>query len=164
MVWEEKVFDLSDLKDSTMIGTIGELIAWRYLREVTGTFPMWFGAGSYFHPQYPRRICENYEIKGFNEAQIEFLRKLSRMYDFIVVKRKRIAPGLVGEPEDMYLVEVKTTFRERRHDLKGGIKGIKRKLPKVEEVEMEKKLGFRVLVIVVRLLDGWKFRVTCKEL
>jgi hypothetical protein len=31
MVWEEKIFDLAGTRDSTLIGTIGELIAWRYL-------------------------------------------------------------------------------------------------------------------------------------
>jgi len=164
MVWEEKTFDLADSKDSTLIGMIGELIAWRYLRMVTGIFPMWFGAGQYLYPQYPGRRGVDYEISGLDEAQIEFLKNAPRRYDFILVKRRRIAPGLLGEPEETYLVEVKTTFRGRRHDLEGGIEGMKRKLPEEKDIETAKKLGFHVLLIVVRLLDGWKCRVTCKEL
>jgi hypothetical protein len=164
MVWEERTFDLADSRDSTLIGTIGELVAWRYLRMTTGLFPMWFGAGQYLHPQYPLRRGENYEISGLDEAQIEFLKNAPRRYDFILVKRKRIAPGLLGEPEETYLVEVKTTFGRRRHDLEGGIEGMKRKLPEVEDIETAKRLGFHVLLIVVRLLDNWRCKVTCKEM
>ena len=162
MVWEEKVFDLAATRDSTLIGTIGELIAWRYIRMVTGLFPMWFGAGSYFYPQYPRRTDRDYKISGLDETQIEFLKNVPRRYDFIVVKRRRIAPGLLGEPEETYLVEVKATFRGRRHNLKGTMKGMKRKLPK--DIQKAKSLGFKPLLIIVKFLDSWKFEVTCKEL
>jgi len=159
MVWEEAVFDLAATRDSTLIGTIGELIAWRYMRMVTGLFPMWFGAGSYFYPQYPRRTDMDYEISGLDETQIKFLKNVPRRYDFVVVKRRRIAPGLLGEPEETYLVEVKATFRGRRHDLKGRMK---RKLPK--DIQKAKSLGFKPLLIIVKFLDSWNFKVICKEL
>ena len=162
MIWEDKVFDLAATRDSTLIGTIGELIAWKYLRKVTGLFPMWFGAGSYFYPQYPRRTGRNYEISGLDETRIEFLKNVPRRYDFIIVKRRRIAPGLLGEPEETYLVEVKASFRGRRHDLKGGVKGMKRKLPK--DIQKAKSLGFKPLLIIVEVVNSWKFKVTCKEL
>jgi len=83
------------------------------------------------------------EISGLDEAQMEFLKNAPRRYDFVLVKRRRIAPGLLGEPEETYLVEVKTTFRGRRHDLEGGIEGMKRKLPEAEDIETAKALGFR---------------------
>lgn len=159
MIWEEKIFDLTTTKDSTLVGTIGELIAWKYIRILTGLFPMWFGAGSYFYPQYPRRRDRDYEISGLGETQIEFLKNVPRRYDFVVVKRRRIAPGLLGEPEETYLVEVKATFGGRRHDLEGGMK---RKLPK--DIQKAKSLGFKPLLIIVKFLDSWRLEVTCKEL
>jgi len=159
MIWEERIFDLAGTKDSTLIGTIGELIAWRYLRDVTGVFPMWFGAGQYLYPQYPTRIGVKYEISGLDKALIEFLKNADRRFDFIVVKRRRIAPGLLGEPEEIYLVEVKATIKGRRHDLRGKMK---RKLP--NDIQKAKSLGFKPLLIIVEFLNDWKFRVTCKEL
>ena len=159
MVREAKTFDLSDTRDSTLIGTIGELIAWRYLRKVTGVFPMWFGAGSYFHPQYPHCRGRDYEISGLGESQTEFLKNVTRRYDFVVVKRRRIAHGLLGDPEEVYLVEVKATFEGRRHDLRGEMK---RKLP--EDIEKAKSLGFKPLLVIVKFVSRWKFEVTGREL
>jgi len=159
MVWKEKIFDLAATKDSTLIGTIGELIAWRYLTRMTKVFPMWFGAGSYFYPQYPRRSKTDYEINGLDEAQIRFLKNMPRRYDFIVVKRRKIGQGLLGAPKKVYLIEVKATLKGKRRDLKGGMK---RKIPK--DIQKAKTLGFTPILIIVEFLDNWKFKVTCKEL
>jgi len=117
-IFTEMTIDLLTSKDSTLIGTIGELIAWRYLRKVTGNFPILFGGGQYFHPQYPSRTGVKYEIIGFSKAQTEFLKNIPRRYDFIVVKRRRIGDGLLGKPEEIYLAEVKATLKGRRHDMK----------------------------------------------
>lgn len=197
MVWEEKIFDLAGIRDSTLIGTIGELIAWRYLRKVTGCLPMWFGAGQYFYPQYPTRTGKKYEISGLDEFQIEFLKNMSRRYDFICCKyryrsryykrrieevtadlRSAIQEKDEEEIEDkerelnrvlkkgrvvhIYVVEVKATVKGRRHNMKEGAKGMRRKLPK--DIKKAKSLGFKPLLVIVEFLDSWKFKVICRQL
>jgi hypothetical protein len=61
---------------------------------------------------------------------------------------------------DLYLIEVKTRSAFS-HDLKGLKKG-KGKIQK--NIPYAKSLGFKPLLIVVELIENWKFRVSCKEL
>jgi hypothetical protein len=158
---------------------------------------MWFGAGQYFHPQYPTRTGKKYEISGLNEVQIEFLKNISRRYDFICCKyryksryyKRRIEDVTAklrsaiqekneeeikdkerelkkvlkkGRMMDIYVVEVKATVKRRRHNMKEGVKGMRRKLPK--DIQKAKSLGFKPLLIIVEFLDSWKFKVICEEL
>jgi hypothetical protein len=62
---------------------------------------------------------------------------------------------------DLYLIEVKTrsTFS---HDLKGLLKGKGRKIQR--NISYAKSLGFKPLLIVVELLENWRFKVSCEEL
>jgi hypothetical protein len=159
----ETTIDLLNVKDSTLIGTIGEFIARKYLRDMSGALPRWFGAGQYFYPQYPTLTSRNYEISGLGAPQIEFLKNMSRRYDFIVVKRRRLKYGRVGKVDKIYLVEVKSTIRERRHDMKEGVK-MTRKLPKERDIKKAKSLEFTPLLITVNFLDSWKFKVSCSRL
>jgi len=80
-------------------------------------------------------------------------------FDFVGIRRKWswkkrdyvIAP---------YLIEVKTTGpRGERKDLYELMKG---KIP--QKVEEAKAVGFKVLLVVVKLLDEWKYAITGQEL
>lgn len=152
------IVDLLSVKDSALIGTIGELFAWKYLRMRKGVLPKWFGGGPHFL-RYPFRRGEvNYKINGLNNSQIEYLKKIPRRYDLIAVKRRRYESSpFVGEPEEIYLAEVKTTCGGAHL---GG--KMREKIP--EDVQEAKSLGFRPLLIIVELLENWKFEVTCREL
>jgi hypothetical protein len=164
MIWEEQVFNLADTKDSSFVGAIGEMIAWKYLRDRR----IWAHRIGLWYPypaDYPFRKGEPiYEREGLNGEQVEYLKSRTlhgqRSYDFIGFKRKRLPGGRVGEVENVYLVEVKTagpaaskSWTER---------GVKRKIP--EDIERAKALGFKVLLILVELFDDWKCTVNCKEL
>ena len=153
----EMIIDLLNVKDSALTGTIGELIAWKYLRMRKGVMSWWFGGFPHL-VRFPFRKGEvDYEIRGLEKRQIEYLKAMPRRYDLITVKRKRLPTGEVTEEvEEVYLVEVKT--RQDRTRL-GGLKG---KIP--EDIQKAKSLGFKPLIIRVALLDNWTFEVTCEEL
>lgn len=153
------IVDLPSIKDSSLVGTIGELLAWKYLRMRKGVLPRWFGGGPHFL-QYPFRSgISNYEIDGLNESQIEYLKRIPRKYDLIAVKRRRYEnTPFIGEIEEIYLTEVKTTFGGRQ-DLGGEMRG---KIAK--DVQEAKSLGFTPLLIIVKLLENWKFEITCRKL
>jgi hypothetical protein len=153
----EMTIDLLNVKDSALVGTIGELIAWKYLRMRKGVMSLWFGGFPHL-VRFPFRKGEcDYEIRGLGKRQIEYLKTMPRSYDLIAVKRKRMPTGeVVEEVEEVYLVEVKTTQdRTKRGKFKG-------KIP--EDVQEAKSLGFKPLLIIVEFLDNWTYRITCEEL
>ena len=95
---------------------------------------------------------------------MDYLKKMClhgpRRYDFVGVRRKHGPHGLIGEVDEVHLIEVKATGPgPDRHDLQGRMKG---RIP--GDVETAKALGFSVLLVVVRLLDNWRCKVTCREL
>ena len=153
----EMTIDLLNVRDSALTGTIGELIAWKYLRMRKGVMSWWFGGFPHL-VRFPFRKGElDYGIHGLGKCQIDYLKRLPRSYDLIAVKRKRLPTGAVAnEVEEAYLVEVKTTEDKRR---RGNFKG---KLP--EDIREAKSLGFKPLVIIVELLNNWTYQVTCREL
>jgi hypothetical protein len=168
----EMTIDLLNLRDSALTGTIGELIAWKYIRMRTGVMSWWFSGfphlvrfpfrkGEIDYNLYRRhRIpfpSDEVDYNGLRKRQIEYLKTLPRSYDLIAVKRKRLPTGaLTNEVEEVYLVEVKTTQDRTRH---GKFKG---RLP--EDIQEAKSLGFKPLLIIVELLDNWTCQVTCEEI
>lgn len=145
-----------NLRDSSLIGTIGELLAWKYLRMRKGVLPRWFGGGPHFL-HYPFRKGDfDYEIRGFDESQIEYLQKIRRRYDLIAWKRgiHENTPFV----KEIYLAEVKTTCGGGHH-LGGKMRG---KIP--QDIQEAKRLGFKPLLIIVELLENWKVEITCREL
>lgn len=161
---DEWALDLAGTRDSSLVGGIGEMIAWKYLRSrkiwahrIGGWYP--------FPSDYPFRSGEpSYELRGLNDRQVEYLKEMwlhgPRRYDFVGVRRRRGRHGLVGEVEEVYLVEVKTTGPgSGRQALQGCMRG---KIP--EDVEAAKALGFSVLLVGVRLLGDWRCEVACREL
>ena len=159
-----EVIELVDTKDSSLIGAIGEVAAWKFLgrrRILAHRIGQWYP----FPANYPFSRGElSYDLSGLSTEQVDYLRRMCshgpRRYDFVGQKIKRLPDGIHGLVDENYLVEVKTTGPGiRRHDWQGSMK---RKIP--EDVEAAKALGFKVLLIKVNLLDGWKCEVTSREL
>lgn len=161
LAWKE--YDLSETKDSSLIGAIGEILAWKYLmrnriliHKIGGLPP--------FSAVYPSRRGElNYEIRGLSAEQIEFLKEMCSSgpvrFDFVGIRRKWSwkKGDYVLTP---YLIEVKTTGpRGERKDLAGLVKG---KIP--QRVEEAKDVGFKVLLVIVNLFSNWKYAITSLEL
>ena len=197
----EMVIDLRRARDSTLIGAMGELIAWKYLNSKGISV---YRFGSTFYPGIHRNQTDlsdflSQHLKSLNCQQVDYLKDIykyeSRMWDFIGLKyryksrygrrkveqaafelrkayRERDEEGIKIKEEmlekllqkfqilDLYLIEVKTRS-SFSHDLKGLKKG-KGKIQK--NIPYAKSLGFKPLLIVVELIENWKFRVFCKEL
>jgi len=200
-VEREMVIDLRRARDSTLIGAMGELIAWKYLNSKGISV---YRFGSTFYPGIHRNQTDlsdflSQHLKSLNCQQVDYLKDIykyeSRMWDFIGLKyryksrygrrkveqaafelrkayRERDEEGIKIKEEmlekllqkfqilDLYLIEVKTRS-SFSHDLKGLKKG-KGKIQK--NIPYAKSLGFKPLLVVVELIENWKFRVFCKEL
>lgn len=160
----DEVFDIATTKDSSFVGGIGEMVAWKFLRR-RGIWAHRIGGWYPFPSNFPFiRGKPSYELRGLKTEQVEYLKEMClhgpRRYDFVGVKRKKGPHGLAGDIEDVYLVEVKTEgVRSSRHDLQGLMKG---KIP--NDVDRPKELGFKVLFVLVSLIDDWKCNISCNEL
>jgi len=144
----EMIVDLLTIKDTGLIGTIGELIARLYLHsEHIGAFQ--FRSDSEF--KYP----------FLNKKQTNYLKDLAEhgpnwCWDFI---------GIGHAGKDTYLIEVKTSRpRKRKHGLKSRWTEGARRGYSPEELEKAKLLGFKLLLVNVQLIENWKFEVTSREL
>jgi len=145
MQWEEKVIDLWNTKDSSLLGEVGEVVAWKYLwTQGIKVWPFW------------RVVVEHLFTSELTKGQTGFLEGYrsraaatdKRTFDLVGICRR------TGQP---YLVEVKTTRSERyRYD--------SRKFPSVQQRLEAKSLGFKLLLVIVQFMDNWRFRITCKEL
>ena len=98
-----------------------------------------------------------------SEEQIRYLKEMwlhgTVRFDFVGIRRKWswTRRDYIITP---YLIEVKTTgSRGERKDLCELMKG---KIP--QKVEEAKAVGFKVLLVVVKLLNEWKYAVTRQEL
>lgn len=151
------IFDTLDTKDTGLVGAIGEVIAWQYLwknRIVASRF----GQGRPWFIDKLRGEAEpDFQRSWFTEQQTNFLidlfKQSPRRWDFVGIRHY--------PPEQRYLVEVKTRRpRKNRHDLRGSLKGLI-----TEDQKRAMSLhGFKPLLVVVGLLDNWRFEVTLKEL
>ncbi len=197
----EMMIDLRRVRDSTLIGALGELIAWKYLSSKGISV---YRFGSTFYPGIHRNQADlsdflSEHLKSLSSQQVDYLKEHykyeSRMWDFIGLKyryksrygRRKVEQAAfelrkaykekdeesikVKEETlekllhkfrilDLYLIEVKTRTAFS-HDLK-DLKERKGKIQK--NISYAKSLGFQPLLIVVELIENWKFRVTCKEL
>ena len=164
MSWEEEIFDLAHVRDGAVTGSIGEILAWKYLKS-KGVFAHKFHSWYPFPATYPlHRGGGDYECQRLNREQADYLKDIDRhgprRFDLIGFSLK---PGVPHY--GVYLIEVKTKGLGRgRQDLDYGIKSLERKLPPKEEMDKVKALGFHILLITVRLLDEWRFKVMCKEM
>ncbi len=140
---EKKVIDLWNTKDSDLLGRVGEVVGWKYLwRQGSITWDFWRVVQTDLFRECMTPEQQNYlnEFRGG--------KRQARAWDLVGVHSRG------GRP---CLVEVKTTRSERyRYD--------SRKFPDTKQRLEAKSLGFRLLLVIVQLIDNWKFRVACKEL
>jgi len=145
MQWQEKVIDLWNTKDSSLLGGVGEAIAWKYLwAKGIIVWPFW-------------RVVSEPCLRGkLTKGQTDFFEGYRSRAAATNMRAFDLA-GIHRRTGQAYLVEVKTTRSERyRYD--------DRKFPSVEQCLQAKSLGFKLLLVVVRYMDSWRFRITCKEL
>ena len=143
--WEEKVIDLWKTNDSSLLGEVGEVIAWKYLwAQGIIVWPFWrVVMGHLFSSELTKeqaRFLEGYRSRATATDK--------RTFDLV---------GVCPSEDQAYLVEVKTTRSKRyRYD--------SRKFPSVQQSLEAKSLGFKLLLVTVQLIDNWKFQIACKEL
>jgi hypothetical protein len=197
----ELIIDLLRLKDSTLIGSLGELIAWKYLNSMGISV---YRFGSTFYPGIHKNQADLSDFlsehsKSLSSQQIDYLKNInkyeSRIWDFIGFRykykskygRRKVEQAALelrkahkeGDEEDirikeeilerllqkfqileLYLIEVKTRSA-LSHDLK-GLKSGKGKIQK--NIQYVKSIGFKPLLILVELVENWKFKIFLKEL
>ncbi len=158
--------DLLNTKDTGLVGAIGEVIAWQYLHQ-KGIIAVRFGMG---RPWFIGKM-ESDEVKSpfdrflehtwFTKRQLAYLVNLqekgtTRRWDFIAIGARDIGKKW----RTVYLVEVKVRRQGKsRYDLRGALKG--KILQDLEEV---KSFGFVPLLLIVDLLDNWRFEITSAKL
>jgi len=143
--WEEKLINLWKTKDSSLLGEVGEVIAWKYLwAQGLLVWPLWRVMGLHLFSSYLSKEQANY-LDGYASRTSATYK---RAVDLVGINRRN------GQP---YLVEVKTTCSDRyRYD--------SRKFPSLQQRSEAKSIGFKLLLVIVQLIDNWRFRVACKEL
>lgn len=179
-----KEFDLVGRNASNLRGAIGEIIAWDVLRKM-GIHAFKIGAWSFFPEGYPYWSGElNNEHRFLTRKQAAFVENKVRNgimeYDFVGIKLKHGLPYVVEveniddfmngkemgesppvkEVEDVYLIEVKAGHpRTVKHYTQNPTKAFT-----LENIEKAKRVGFKVLLVIVELLENWKCRISYREL
>lgn len=166
----EKELTLFGKKASNLIGALGEIIAADSLAEM-GIWTYKIGIWGFFPEGYPN--FRDRRLAFLTKKQAEFVEKKEQNqiieFDFVGVKLRhckrppRLARGVTFSEraiEGVYLVEVKTGRGANiRRYLKNPMKAFA-----LENIKKAKRIGFRVLLVIVELLDNWKYRTTYKEL
>lgn len=158
-----KESNLIGRKASNLIGALGEIIAWDALRKV-GIWTYKIGSWGFFPRGYPYWTGElDEEHRFLSKEQAAFVENKVRNgiieYDFVAVRWKRNSAELAGEVGEVYLIEVKT----------GRPKAVSRYLRDSSQaftlasLEKAKRVGFKVILVIVELLDNWKYRITCRS-
>lgn len=161
----EGTIDVLHAKGSYIVSTVGQVIAKNFLWQKTRRWP-----------RQPMPVARTFsedeldlELRQFmleqqewvSKKQEEFIKEFDELTqpqtDYL--KRRKGPYHLIGMGwGGPYLAEVKTIRGSRKPHWSRD------ELPAPEEVLRAKSVGFKVLLVVVRLGDNWKFQVTCKEL
>ena len=163
---KELELDLVGRNTSNLRGAIGEIIAWDALRKM-GIYTFKIGTWSFFPEDYPH--FRDGKLTFLTKKQAEFVENKEKNqiieFDFIGVKCSGISRLNNGELgvrgcEAVYLVEVKAGHpRNVRRYVKNPTKAFT-----LENIKKAKKIGFKVLLVVVELLHNWKCRINLREL
>ena len=140
---EEKVIDIWNTKDSDLLARVGEVVGWKYLwRQGITTWNFWVVVRTDLFRKCMTPEQQNY-LNEFRSGK-----RPARAWDLV---------GLYSRSGRPCLVEVKTTRSERyRYD--------SRKFSDTEQRLEAKSLGFKLLLVIVRLVGNWKFVVVSREL
>ena len=161
-----KEFDLFGRNASNLIGALGEIIAWDTLRKM-GIWAYKIGSWSFFPEGYPH--FHDKKLAFLTSEQAEFLKNKEANqiveFDFLGVKCKHgfIMALTEEEIEGVYLIEVKAGRGPNiRHYMNNPTRAFSRTLS--ENFEKAKALDFKVALVVVELLENWKYRYTYREM
>jgi hypothetical protein len=159
--WKQS--SLIGTKSSNIIGALGEIIAWDALRQ-SGIWSYKIGSWDFFPKGYPHWADESNEENPFlTKEQADFVRNKVRNniieFDFVGVKwkagKRPFFNKSVEAVHEAYLIEVKTGRSSTiQHYARNPTKAFS-----PENVEEAKRLGFRVLLVVVELLHNWSYRI-----
>jgi hypothetical protein len=171
---------------SNLIGALGEIIAWDTIRKMgihafkigvwsffPEGYPYWFGELDNQHRFLTKEQAEFVENKVRNDiiefdfvgvklkGHGHFYIQVENIHDFIDGKRKTTDKSPpVEEVEAVYLVEVKTGRGQSiRHYVRNPMRAF---LP--ENIKKAKAIGFKVALVVVELLENWKYRISFREM
>lgn len=161
----EGTIDVIHAKGSYIVATMGEVIAKNFLWHRTRRWPQrpmpispTFNGDEFDYGLKQLMLAQQERVSKWQE---EFIRDFGGLtqyqIDYLVTREGQY--HLIGMGRDgIYLATVKTIRGNRKPHWSRD------ELPAREEVIRAKSVGFKVLLIVVRLGDNWKFQVTCKEL
>jgi hypothetical protein len=171
---------------SSLIGALGEIIAWNTLRKkgiqafkigvwsfFPQGYPYWFGELDNQHRFLKREQAEFVENKVRNDiVEFDFVGVKLKGYRILKVEVESIEDSMDGkrkstdkspsveDVEAVYLVEVKTGRGENiRHYIRNPMRAFS-----PENIHKAKALGFKVALVVVELLENWRYRINFREM
>lgn len=147
--WE---VNLWSIKNYSLLGDIGEAIALHYLSShgffiVCRPIKLLHGELSLISAHYQIKPPKMDRKRWLTEKQKEYFEKFPS-WDYVVFKLERMRRS------PPYLVEVKT--------IKGEEKPHKK--PKSNSISEAKALGFKPMLVIVKLLNDWNISVEANEL
>lgn len=152
-------FELLHTTNTSMIGAIGERIAWYYLFHEGITAHKW-GSLEEGGPNW-------HSYRWLTEEQKHFLKDWEQrgetwVWDFIGI---RFGPFQDHYNQKVYLIEIKTSRPGKaKRGLKGNWRGRSRGAISQADLERAKQLCFHLLLINVELAANWECVVTPREL
>ena len=159
-------FTLLGRNASNLIGALGEIIAWDTLRKM-GILAYKIGVWNFFPEGYPH--FRDKKLSFLTRKQVEFVENKPIEFDFVGVKckdrftvtlSKAETECVYSEIEGVYLIEVKTGHGANiRHYVRNPIRAFSS-----ENFENAKAIGFKVALVVVELLENWKYRISYREM
>jgi hypothetical protein len=151
---------LARTKDAHLKGTIGELVAWKYLRRychvwsVVAQWPVNILLGDALRSQYLKtrqvRYLKHHVLRG------------TYRWDFLAI---RSAEFFSGNVQTRYLVEIKTgVMRKQKHGLRTFTPTLPKRSDYSKMIAEARSFGFTPILIKVGIGERWTFHVSCREL
>jgi hypothetical protein len=145
----------SKFMSNTVRGAIGEIIAWQYLakklypsfvQSLQGAIPC---QAETYDPQNSRYALTDQQKRYLDG-------RFRRAWDFI-------ADDYAQKLRIIYLLEVKTSgqYTATRHPPSWHDR---RKLPRHEEINRVKRLGFTPILVKIFLKENWRVDISCENL
>jgi hypothetical protein len=155
MVMTEQ-FSLAGRDAKNLIGAFGEIVAWDTLRKRRGLWAWKIGSWNFFPAGYPH--FHDRGLSFLTKSQADFVENKEANqieFDFVGAKYKDF-----HSINEVYLIEVKAG---RGQNIKHYIRNPMRAF-QPENVRKAKAIGFKVALVVVELLDNWKYEVSYIEM
>ena len=157
-------------KASNLTGALGEIIAWDTLRK-RGISAYKIGSWNFFPQGYPH--FRDKELSFLTRKQAEFVERKEENqiieFDFVGVKckdkftvtlNKAEIEHVYSGIEGVYLIEVKAGRGANiRNYMMNPIRAFSS-----ENLNSAKAIGFKVALVVVELLENWKYRISYREM